>query len=122
MPSLPKMSSLMRRDDMQTRGQAEANAWYERIRETYTGKIQVGVHVQEGAHFMMRLDEVIESIFKSWRFARANAPRRLYPEEWFNRRFQITHKPPPDQSRHCRTGAMRRRVEKSQSTRFYGVI
>src|SRR5437016_7884177 len=71
----------------------------------YAGKIQVSVLVQENPNFMMRLDELVESISKSWIPARMNNPWSLYSEGSSHWRFQISHKPPSDQSRHCRPAA-----------------
>src|SRR5205085_7503595 len=80
-PSLPKMAPLMCRNDMQPCGQAEADAVYEWIRETSAGKIQFSILAQENPNFMMRLDELVESISKSWILARTNNPWSLYSEE-----------------------------------------
>jgi len=59
------MAPLVRRDDVQTRSQAESDASYERIDEAYSGEIQISVAVQEATHLMMRLDELVKGICKS---------------------------------------------------------
>jgi len=90
------MTPLVSREHVQPRGQAEANATYERINETHAGKIQVSVLMQEGLQFMMRRDELVESISKGRRLTRDNFLWRLCLEWRFHRRLHVIYKPPSD--------------------------
>ena len=56
--SLPEVTSLVRRDDVQPGGKAESNTADKGIREAYSGKIDVSVLPQKRAHLVLRCEEL----------------------------------------------------------------
>jgi hypothetical protein len=49
-PRLPEVTALVRGDDVEAGGQAEAHSWHEWVRKSHAGQIQVGVRAQERAY------------------------------------------------------------------------
>jgi hypothetical protein len=74
------MPSLVGRNDVQTRGQAESNAANERVGEAHSSQIDLRVAPQERAHLVLRGEKLAERIVQRRSGARSNALRRLASE------------------------------------------
>ena len=100
---LPEMASVVRADDVQAGGQAEAHPSDERVRKSHAGQIQVAVGEEERADVALRRGEAGEGVREAWCRARPDEARRLAFEGRIDRRFEAAHEPAADDAGHCRT-------------------
>jgi hypothetical protein len=76
-PRLPKVTSLVRRNDVQRRGKAESYAGDKGIPEAHSGKIHVSVLPQKRADLVLRCHELVHCVTECRRGTRPNATRRF---------------------------------------------
>lgn len=104
-PRLPQVTSFVRRDDVQSRRQAEPNAADERIREAYAGEIRVGVRPHEDSNVVLRRQKRLGRFTQRRRLSRPNAARSLDSETRVDWRLERADEPTADESQSCRSPA-----------------
>src|SRR3989442_10343975 len=99
------MTSLVRSDDVQTRGETEAHASYEGVRKPDRREVEIRVRPQELAHVVLRSRKTGERIPERGCRARSDGSRCVYLEMGPHGRFERPDEPAPDNAWHRRTAA-----------------
>src|SRR5688500_6002758 len=98
-PCLPEVTTLVRGQHVQARGEAESNTSEERVRKRDASQVDDGVRAKEIEYLALCREELLQGVTEGRRRPRPNLSRRLQLEHRRDRRLEGANEPSADQAR-----------------------